>query len=126
MPRRITLWHIWDESDPAATQRFCLSVESARKTAELMDRPSRVCITTVRMTKRGVAYALENYPITCFDAEAEADARLIEAAPEILEALEELVCCPAFTGKLFETDKRSHRAWTLARAAIAKATNGEG
>ncbi len=48
-------------------------------------------------------------------------ATLISAAPELYEALLNLVCCPAFTGKLFETDKESHKAWTLARAAIAKA-----
>lgn len=49
------------------------------------------------------------------------DAALIAAAPELLEALTELVCAPVFTGTLFETDHESHRAWTLARAAIQKA-----
>ena len=34
------------------------------------------------------------------------------------EALTNLVICPAFTGKLFESDRESHRAWTLARAAL--------
>ncbi len=41
--------------------------------------------------------------------------------PELLEALADLVCCPAFTGARFEKDPESHKAWTLARAAIAKA-----
>jgi hypothetical protein len=45
--------------------------------------------------------------------------KLIE---ELVKAMVNLVCCPAFTGNLFERDKESHRAWTLARAAIAKAT----
>ena len=53
---------------------------------------------------------------------SEANARLIAAAPDLLEALLNVVCCPAFTGELFKTDKDSHKAWTLARAAIAKAT----
>lgn len=50
-----------------------------------------------------------------------ANARLMVAAPELLEALLDLVCCPAFNGRLFETDKESHKAWTLARVVIAKA-----
>lgn len=37
---------------------------------------------------------------------------------ELLKALVNLVCCPAFSDALFETDKESHRAWTEARAAI--------
>ncbi len=39
-------------------------------------------------------------------------------ARDMLEALEGLVCCPAFTGALFQTDKASHRAWTLAGLVI--------
>jgi hypothetical protein len=34
------------------------------------------------------------------------------------EALQELVCCPAFTGALFEKDKDSHVAWTNARFVL--------
>jgi hypothetical protein len=49
------------------------------------------------------------------------DAHLFAAAPDMLEALLDLVCCPAFNGKMFETDKESHKAWSVARAAIAKA-----
>lgn len=43
---------------------------------------------------------------------------LKKAKTELLKALDGLVCCPAFTGALFEVDKESHRAWTLAGAAI--------
>jgi len=39
---------------------------------------------------------------------------------ELCDALRELVCCPIFTGQLFAKDEASHRAWTLARAAIEK------
>lgn len=40
---------------------------------------------------------------------------------EMLNALIDLVICPAFNGKVFETDKESHRAWTIARDVIRKA-----
>lgn len=53
--------------------------------------------------------------------EREADATLFAAAPAMYEALLELVICPAFNGQVFERDKESHRAWTLARNAIAQA-----
>lgn len=48
-----------------------------------------------------------------------ANAALIASAPKLLEALVNLVCCPAFNGTIFETDKESHRAWTEARYEIA-------
>lgn len=54
--------------------------------------------------------------------EAAANAQLMVNAPEMLEALKELVCCPAFTGEVFMRDCISHRAWTLARAVIIKST----
>ena len=56
------------------------------------------------------------------DVEAKANARLIAAAPDLLSALTDLVCCPVFTGKCFESDPETHKAWTLAREAINKAT----
>ena len=37
---------------------------------------------------------------------------------ELVEATLNLVCCPAFNGKVFEGDKESHKAWTLARLAL--------
>lgn len=37
---------------------------------------------------------------------------------EMQAALENLVVCPAFTGTVFEKDKESHRAWTLARGVL--------
>lgn len=39
----------------------------------------------------------------------------------LVEALRDLVCCPAFNGAVFARDPDSHRAWTLARAALAQA-----
>ena len=51
-----------------------------------------------------------------------ANAQLIAAAPDLLSALTDLVCCPVFTGKCFESDPETHKAWTLAREAINKAT----
>lgn len=53
--------------------------------------------------------------------ESQANGNLIAAAPAMYEALLELVICPAFNGQVFERDKESHRAWTLARNAIAQA-----
>ena len=47
--------------------------------------------------------------------------QLAAAAPQMLEALVELVCCPVFTAALFEADPYTHKRWTLARAAIAEA-----
>ena len=37
---------------------------------------------------------------------------------DLEEALQELICCPAFTGALFEKDKESHIAWTRARFTL--------
>ena len=39
---------------------------------------------------------------------------------EMLEVIQELVCCPAFNGQLFEHDKASHRAWTLASDVLKR------
>jgi hypothetical protein len=47
---------------------------------------------------------------------------LFENAPKMLEALQALVICPAFSGQVFEKDKESHKAWTLARLVISEAT----
>ncbi|OZI56769.1 hypothetical protein [Bordetella genomosp. 4] len=48
-----------------------------------------------------------------------ADADLIAAAPELLEALQAL---DALRGPFSPTDERINEAWAKARAAIAKAT----
>lgn len=40
------------------------------------------------------------------------------AIPALVEAMKELVCCPAFNSKVFEGDRESHKAWTLAREAL--------
>ena len=84
---------------------------------------TRICQTTIGFEILGDR-GLETHDYIS-DEEALANARLIAAAPEMLEALLNLVCCPAFNGAMFENDKQSHRAWTLARAVIRKAT-GEG
>lgn len=55
------------------------------------------------------------------DHEAAQGASLIAAAPAMYEALLNLVICPAFNSQVFERDKESHKAWTLARAALAQA-----
>jgi len=39
---------------------------------------------------------------------------------ELIEILEDLVCCPAFNSQIFEKDKESHKAWTLGRYALEK------
>jgi hypothetical protein len=46
-----------------------------------------------------------------------------EIINELVIALHELVCCPAFTSELFEKDKESHKAWTLARYEIKRAND---
>lgn len=61
----------------------------------------------------------DTWPTTCEDCPSErvsdgANARLISAAPELLEALREVV----------RISDRNHRAWDKARAAIAKAEAG--
>ena len=43
-----------------------------------------------------------------------------ETERELWEALMELVCCPAFNGQVFERDRESHRAWTLAREVLER------
>lgn len=53
--------------------------------------------------------------------ERDENARLIAAAPDMLESLLELVCCPAFNGAVFTRDTASHRAWTRAREVILQA-----
>ena len=40
---------------------------------------------------------------------------MTETERELWEALQELLCCPAFNGQVFMRDSESHRAWTLAR-----------
>ena len=50
-----------------------------------------------------------------------ANAKFIAAAPAMYEALLNLVICPAFNSQVFERDKESHKAWTLARATLAQA-----
>jgi hypothetical protein len=55
------------------------------------------------------------------DPLCEANCALIAAAPDLYRTLLDLVCCPAFTGELFQRDKTSHAAWTRARDALAKA-----
>nr|MBL8410728.1 hypothetical protein [Dechloromonas sp.] len=52
-------------------------------------------------------------------------AMLAEAAPDMLAALKALVICPAFNRDVFEKDKESHKAWTLGRMAIEKATGDD-
>ncbi len=47
--------------------------------------------------------------------------QLEEQLQNLITATIDLVCCPAFTGALFERDKESHRAWTLAREATTTA-----
>jgi hypothetical protein len=55
--------------------------------------------------------------LVCESVRTEANARLIAAAPELLEALKEAVCALEVCGKDF-------RATEVARAAITKATTG--
>ncbi len=64
MTRTITLWHVWDEGDPATRQRFCLTVKEAREVSNAMDNPSSIYVTTVQMTKRGIAHALNTLPLS--------------------------------------------------------------
>ena len=70
----------------------------------------------------------ENNTICCWSSVSESmfkeikeRANLIASAHELLNALGDLINCPAFSGTLFTTDHASHKAWTLARAAFEKA-----
>lgn len=56
------------------------------------------------------------------DAEREANARLITAAPELLAALE---LCSSLIGPAGHPAAVDSTAWAKARAAIAKATGGQ-
>lgn len=66
-------------------------------------------------TRPGMAYSVCRAPRYQTKEQWEADARLIAAAPELLEALKETVCALEVCGKDF-------RATEVARAVIAKAT----
>jgi len=65
-------------------------------------------------TGMSVVFGCDDYP-KMGKSVGEANARLIAAAPELLEALEEAVCALEVCGK-------DYRATEIARAAIAKAT----
>ena len=60
--------------------------------------------------------------ITIGRAVSIADARLISAAPELLEALQALIAEYEPNLKAFATDAPRKAKWEVARAAIAKAT----
>lgn len=71
-------------------------------------------------------YELENTQGAESEAEAEANARLIAAAPELLEALKEihkLWCCPA-PHRLKDWSARCDVMADYARTAIARAEGG--
>jgi hypothetical protein len=72
----------------------------------------------------------DGHTICCFDEDpGDADAKLITAAPELLEALQEAVACgmvPTSTANDGGPNRHSRqvRCADLIRAAIAKATGG--
>ena len=59
------------------------------------------------------------------DANAAHIVHCVNTHDALVEALEQLVICPAFNGQVFERDKESHRAWTLARQALQLAQHRE-
>ena len=61
-----------------------------------------------------ISITLDPREVVALDAQD----RYRQAFEVMREALTNLVICPAFTGKLFESDRESHRAWTLARAVL--------
>jgi hypothetical protein len=67
------------------------------------------------------SYVCSVYVDADADEASVANCSLIVAAPDLYRTLLDLVCCPAFTGELFQRDKESHAAWTRARDALAKA-----
>jgi hypothetical protein len=61
----------------------------------------------------------------CLPAETrDANARLIAAAPELLEALQQALFSLGHTGANHDLDNMHRPAWEMIRAAIAKATGG--
>lgn len=81
-----------------------------------MERRGTVsCNEVVSINHKGIEYILAH----CKGSERDANARLIAAAPELLQALQDLLV-------LAENGVESWRSeWDQARAAIAKATGGE-
>jgi hypothetical protein len=67
--------------------------------------------------KAVIGFAIQRKPSRELDAETEANARLIAAAPDLIEALKRLLDAPSHG-----THEAMRRANEAARAAIAKAT----
>ena len=73
-------------------------------------------------SKDGYEGALTNVLDEDEDVNAEANARLIAAAPELLEAL---IMCLNLVGAAANESEPARNAWEKAKVAIAKATGGD-
>ena len=87
---------------------------------QMTDKPNDRCCWSyhVETVERGkiLGDVLEGAAIVVADVRNEADAKLIAAAPDLLDALKTLVGLPDFSPK-----EKVDAAWKAAKAAIAKA-----
>lgn len=50
--------------------------------------------------------------------------RALNTYDQLFAACDELLCCPAFNGAVFDKDKASHRVWTIAHILMSDIKQG--
>ena len=63
MANTIYIWHVWDNADPAETDKFFTDIHEAENYSAELERTSGVIGEPVEFTKQGIAHALNVCPI---------------------------------------------------------------